>query len=106
MDETGEWRKRIKEFNFQCLGFIRQAGADDQKYVMSAFRLDNLTLKLLMGMTMEEMAALANVALPLFRPKLDDLKSFINLHKKGNGNRATALLVAGLLADGGKEAKL
>lgn len=105
MDETGEWRRRIKEFNLQCLVFIRQAGADDQKYVMSTFRLDNPTLKILMGMTMEEMTALASVALPLFRLKMDDLQSFINLHKKGNGDRATALLVAGLLAGSGKEAK-
>jgi hypothetical protein len=105
MDATGEWRKRIKEFNLNCLDFIREAGADDQKYVMSTFRLDNPTLKLLMSMTMEEMTALANVALPLFRLKLDDLSSFINLHKKGNGDRAAALLVAGLLAGGGKEAE-
>jgi hypothetical protein len=104
-NEKWNWRQTIRDLSLQYLQTVKRIGGVPglQNHAVTMLRLDDNTLRLLMSLTPEEMEKLAAESVPLFQLKLPDLKGIKDLYNKGNSERASSLLRAGLMADCAKE---
>lgn len=108
MEENGNWRQKVRNLNLNYLNLVKEIGAipDSSGYAQTVLGLDGDRLKLLVDLSHQALQVMADVPVLLFRPRLGDLSGSIKLCRKGNMDRATSLLVAGVTADSAKEGEV
>jgi hypothetical protein len=104
-NEIGNWRQQLKNVNLWLLTLVKTLGTtpEGSDYAQNQLGLDLDRFGLLMSLDPETMHLLADQGFLLFRPRLNDLDSFIKLCRKGNVDRAASLLAASVSAEVGGE---